>query len=637
LDVNRAEPRPAGENRLLLLWLALVCLAALWTFKAALGFEFIAIDDSGNITLNPHMGPPGAWNLHWMFTDVDYVRRYIPLGWLGFSTVFAIFGLSAQGYHAANLALHVANTALLYWLLVTILRRWGRDQSDSWTLACAGLATALWALHPFRAESIGWISGMLYGQAGFFALISVLAYLRAVTHPAGSAGRWAWLAATALGYLASLLTYPIAIGLVAGYFVIDYADGRPFRILREKWLLVLPAALVASVTVAVRFHANSMWPAAPALSEFPVVARVMQGFYVFAYYLWKTLGPSHLTPAPTDLYEFDPLAPLFLASAVLVLGLTVALCLRPAWRRGPLLLWVVYLALLIPIAGYTEHPHYPNDRYSYLPGMVMAAAVALGLARVSRAGGRAGVVIIVAAVAGASAWAARRQLGIWRNSDTVFISIIEGTPNAVVRKQNFVRWAHANANLGKYATSKAILAERQREYPDSALTDRVEQGRDAPRADSPFDQDHAPLWSDQPPEAAGNLKIALEAARAERTVEAEAHFQRSLAIAPDYRDAQYNYAMFLALHGRPRQALHLYFILSTGKVRPGFAGQGRLLSVIAASFWSSGDAANARSSLARAFSGNSPDADAALSDTLRSQAKEYGVQTLPALRDSTIR
>jgi len=634
--VNAAEPRTAAGNRLALLWLALLCLAGFWTFRSALGFEFIAIDDSGNITLNPHMGPPSAWNLRWMFTDVDYVRRYIPLGWLGFSAVFAAAGLSPEGYHAANLILHAANTALLFCLLLEALRRWGPGRG-AWAVSCAAVAAGLWSLHPFRAESIGWVSGLLYGQAGFFALLSVLAYLKACACPAGSAGRWAWLSATALGYLASLLTYPIAIGLVAAYFFIDLADRRPLRLLREKWLIVLPAVLVAVVTVAVRYRTNSMWPAAPSLADFPVADRMMQGFYVFAYYIWKTLAPGHLTPAPTQLYEFDPFRPVYLASAAFVVGLTAVLVCRPALRRGPLLLWLGYLALLVPIAGFTEHPHYPNDRYSYLPGMVMAAAAALGMARVANASQRTALAVVAAIAAAASAWAARGQLAIWRDSDSVFISIIEGTPNAVVRKQNFVRWAHANSNLGKYATAKAILAERQREYPDSELTDRVERGSDAPRSSPADGPEQVPAWNAAAPEAAGNLKIALDAARAGRTTEADEHFRRSLMIAPDYHDAQYDYAMFLALHGRPREALHIYFILESGKGGGAFEGECRLLSVIARGFWDGGEQVDARSAVSRALARAGRESDPALQASVRGQARDYGAQTLPALRDSTIR
>lgn len=634
--MNRTEAG-AAQNRLALLCLGLICMAALWTFKSSLGFEFIAMDDSGNITLNPHMGPPSAWNLRWMFTDVDYVRRYIPLGWLGFSTVFAVARLSPMGYHAANLILHFVNTSLLFCLLVAAIRRWNPGRGGAWSIISAGLATALWALHPFRAESIGWVSGLLYGQAGFFALLSVLAYLRASALPVGSSSRWLWLAATALGYLASLLTYPIAIGLVATYFIIDAIDGRPFRILREKWLLVLPAAIVAGVTVIVRYQENSMWPAAPTLAQFPISARVMQGFYVFAYYIWKSIAPGRLTPAPTQLYEFDPFGPAFVASAAIVIGLTAVLFVRPAWRRGPLLAWLAYLCLLIPVAGFTEHPHYANDRYSYLAAMVMAAVIALGVSRIASGRIRVAAAVLLICAAAGSAWAARRQVGIWKNSDTVFIRMIEGTPNAMVRKQNFVRWAHASANLGRYATAKAILAERRREYPDSDLTDRFSNSVDTPRSDPVLEGARAPLPGDYPPEAAGNLKIAVEAAKAQRNVEAEAHFVRSLEIAPEYWDAQYNYSIFLALHGRPRQALHLYFILSTGEGHPDFAGKGRLLSVIARSFWDEGDATNARSCVARALSEAGPGADAALTASLRRQAAEYGAQTLPALRDSTMR
>ena len=123
-----------------------------------------------------------------MFTDVDYVRRYIPLGWLGFSVVYAGWGLSPVAYHAANLFLHVANTVLLFWVLVSVLRRW-EAAGFSWSIACAACSARPLVAPSLRAESVGWISGILYGQAGFFALISVLAYLRAAARAQGTPRR----------------------------------------------------------------------------------------------------------------------------------------------------------------------------------------------------------------------------------------------------------------------------------------------------------------------------------------------------------------------------------------------------------------------------------------------------------------
>jgi tetratricopeptide (TPR) repeat protein len=249
--------------------------------------------------------------------------------------------------------------------------------------------------------------------------------------------------------------------------------------------------------------------------------------------------------------------------------------------------------------------------------MVLALALALGLGRIPRGRLRPAAAILALAAALACASQARAQLETWRNSDSVFLRIINGTWNASVRKENLSKWAKASADLGRFETTRAILAEWAREYPGSAPAF-------SPRAAG------APLF-----EAAAHLKIAIEAARAERTTEAAAHFRRSLAIDPSYEDAQYNFAMFLGLHGEPREALHLYFILSGGRDRPGPQPESALLSVIARAFWDRGEKAQARDAVALALAraregGGAPGA-------LLVQAREYGAQTLPALRDSTIR
>ena len=397
---------------------------------------------------------------------------------------------------------------------------------------------------------------------------------------------------------------------------------------RERGILILPAAVVALATVAIRLRENRMWPASPSLSDFSIAGRIMQGFYVFAYYVWKTAVPVHLTPAPTALFEFKPFSLAFLASAGAVAGLTLFLGLRPARRRGALLLWLGYLVLVLPTAGFTEHPLYPNDRYSYLPGMVMAAALALALSRISRTGMRRSALAAAFCIACASSWAARDQLRIWRDSDTVFARIIQETSIPVVRLQNFVRWAHDNANRGRYAKAKDILARGMGEAPGWELP--VEAWEDSrPTGHGHEGRLERDFQIGTPHYAQANLKIALAAAKEERTREAQAHFSRALEIDPDYRDAQYNFAVFLALHGRPKEALHLYFILASGSGPTRFSGQGRRLSATAPAFWRDGDGAAARAILRLAFSLPVTGSDSALAGALNEQAAEYGLRVPP--------
>lgn len=66
----------AGPGRLAG-WCAFgLALVALACCLDTLGFDFVARDDDINLYFNPHLGPPGADSLAWMFTDLSHMRRY---------------------------------------------------------------------------------------------------------------------------------------------------------------------------------------------------------------------------------------------------------------------------------------------------------------------------------------------------------------------------------------------------------------------------------------------------------------------------------------------------------------------------------------------------------------------------------
>jgi hypothetical protein len=221
----------------------LVAVVAGWQTRDTVGFAFVEFDDSINLFVNPHLGPPSQETLSWMFGDMDYMRRYVPLGWLGFSVVYGFSGLSPVGYHGANVLLHVVNATLVFALILELVRRFTPEADDGWRVTAALIGALWWSLHPFRAETVGWASGLLYGGAGGLALLSVLMYLQAGEAEAGRGRR---LIVAGLLYTASLLVYPMGLGLVGVYFLLDVAH-RPLapglswrRLVREKALLAVP-------------------------------------------------------------------------------------------------------------------------------------------------------------------------------------------------------------------------------------------------------------------------------------------------------------------------------------------------------------------------------------------------------------
>ncbi len=596
-----------ATRRLTLLLGALLAVFTAWNAHAVIGFDFVPWDDDINIYFNPHLGPPSAPSLEWMFTDLSYMRRYVPLGWLSLSSIYAVSGLSPLGYHAANLALHVTNTLLLFSLLLRLLMHWGA-RHEARTIACAALGAGLWALHPFRAETIGWASGVFYGSAGTLALLAMHSYLRVITTD-GARSRL-WLVATALAYLGSLLAYPLGLGLLGIFVLLDVAEAlrphpapRPFRrVVREKLLLALPCLLVLTLTVTASTSARAFWGKPPSLDEFGWLPRAAQAVYSWSNYLWRRWWPVDLTPAPTRLLDFTPTEPIFWLSGLALTVITIALFARHQWRRGPLLWWLAFLCLLAPLLGFMERPYFPCDRYDYFAGMVVSAAIAFALHRLSP---RLLFPVVAAALVGllALAWAQRQQLQIWQNADTLNSRLIATSDHLGFRVKQYEAWINHHARRGDHARAAAILAECERLCGPGPWLDDLRRILAAPAASA----------------AALHTRLALDFSRGGRRTEAREHLRAALHLDASFAPAAYNYAVLRALDGEPLEALHWYFngVARTPSELPP-AARRRGLSLIAESF-----AANDRPKLASHALGlalrepGPPDETAALQNRLQ--------------------
>lgn len=612
----------SAPRRLTWLLAILLAVAAAWNVSAVVDFDFVAMDDDINIYVNPNLGPPTPTTLHWMFTDATYMRRYIPLGWLTFSLVYTFSGLSPFGYHLANLALHVVNTLLLFAVLLRTLRRWGRHTDESWLVACAALAAGLWALHPFRAETIGWSSGLLYGPAGAAALLSVWCYLHALESRHDPRSRLRWLLLTAFTYLLSLLVYPIALGLLGLFVVMDWADWHYApatapasppptfnlrRYLAEKLLLALPGMVVLAVTVLASVNSRSFWEKPATLDEFGWLPRAAQAAYAWAAYLWHRWWPVDLTPAPTRLLDFKPSEPIFWLSALALFAITIALCARRKWRRGPLALWLGFFVLIAPMLGFMERPYFPTDRYDYLPGMIVSTGFALLLLRMS-ARWRSLAAFVSLAGLGLFAWCQHTQLPIWRNTDTLKQRTISASGSFGFRVMEYRGLALFHAHRGEKALALQALAECERACGPGRWLEGMRHDIDTAASS-----------------AALHTHLAIDFSRAGRSREAREHFQAALHLEPALASAGISYAVLCAIEDEPFDALHWYLqavALSPQDVPS--ASRRRVLPVLADAFARTGHPALAVRTIELALREPGP---APEMETLRQQLTRF--QSLP--------
>lgn len=405
-------------------WALLIAGVVALVFQGARHGEFLDWDDDINIVQNTHLRGLSWENVRWMFTDAAYMRRYVPLAWLDWAVEYELFGLTAKSSHVGNIALHALNAVLVFVLVRRVLARgWrGRPGAASLVPFAAAVGAAIWAVHPLRVETVAWASGRIYAQATLFALMATLAYFKACEGGWRGTARGWWL--VSIGALAaSLLTYPIALAWFAILPLIDvFVFGRSLRE-RAVWLEKIPFVLVAlgvgAATLVARLNAAGIWEPAPTLEQFGIGSRLMQAFHVWAYYAWRPFVPVDLAPVYTTLVAFKPTDASFVVSAVAVIVVTALL----VWRRhawpGVLALWLAHLVLLVPLLGVTEHPHYTNDRYGYLQGVVGALALGAGVMglteKLSWRWMPGPAVVAVVALAALSV----KQIGLWRNSETL--------------------------------------------------------------------------------------------------------------------------------------------------------------------------------------------------------------------------
>jgi hypothetical protein len=209
-------------------------LIAIAAFIPALDNGYVDWDDRRNFVANPHFGGLGGAQVKWAWSTF-WLGVYQPMAWLLLEVQYAFWGLDPHGYHLTSLLLHATNTVVLYVLTMTLLARCRPDSFLKSPGTCslgAGLATALYAVHPLRVEAVAWASCQPYLPCTLFSMLAVLAYLRAFGMD--SSPRWGWLAGSFVLFVVALLFKAVAVTLPAVLLILDVyplrrLGGRPRR------------------------------------------------------------------------------------------------------------------------------------------------------------------------------------------------------------------------------------------------------------------------------------------------------------------------------------------------------------------------------------------------------------------------
>ena len=354
------------------------------------------------------------------------------LGWLHSQRplLMATYWMSAQlspddtwWFHFMNVVIHAIASGLAFWIVRRLLQ-WAAVEKSKRNLL-AGVAAALFLLHPVQTEAVAYLAGRSESLSVMlaFAAFTVFLYRRR------AAASWGTAAAVLVLFGAALAAKEQTIALPALFLLTDYWwNDFSFRGIRANWRIYLPMA--AAGLAGLWFFRGLITSAATAgfgLKDF----TWYQYFFTQCRALWVYIGlflfPAHLSVDWDFAISRTVLDKGAIAGLVALLGVAAA-----AWcwrRRFPLACYgyFAFLVLMAPTSSILpiKDPVAERRLYFAILGLLLILVDALARLRVERKALAAGAAALV--VAATVATHARAE--VWSNKELLWKDTVEKSPD----------------------------------------------------------------------------------------------------------------------------------------------------------------------------------------------------------------
>ncbi|OGR05325.1 MAG: hypothetical protein A2511_01070 [Deltaproteobacteria bacterium RIFOXYD12_FULL_50_9] len=312
------------------------------------------------------------------------------LAYVSFAINHAFHGLDVVGFHAVNLAIHIATGLTLYLLALTTLNLPIMTNSCRRPAEVALAAALLWLVHPVQTNAVTYIVQRMTSMAALFTLISLLCYIHARLLAKENNRRFIFFSGTLLAAILALLSKENSAMLpllILGYelFFLQTPERRQHT--KKIWLAIGLSATVFFLIAWIYLGSNpfNAMLAGYESRDFTLLERLLTEPRVIIHYLTLLLLPL---PGRLNIsYDFPISHSLFTPPqtilAILALaGLIAAIPLL--YKRSRLISFALFWFLanliiessIVPLEIIFEHR-------IYLPSMFLFIAAALGLAHLT--------------------------------------------------------------------------------------------------------------------------------------------------------------------------------------------------------------------------------------------------------------
>ena len=506
------------KKKLICLILGSLILAVYWQVQY---HDFINYDDNRYITENKYIKSGfSKESIIWAFTT-SHASNWHPVTWLSHILDIQLYGLNPKGHHLTSLALHIANSLLLFLVFA-------RMTGAIWK-SC--FIASLFAFHPINIESVAWAAERKSVLSTFFWFLTMWTYVHYIQKK--TLAKYSILG---LFFALGLMSKPMLVTLPFVFLLLDHWPLNRLEIVRSKIILSngiedevetknsflyllfekAPLLILASGSCIITFLVQKWGGALVPLETISSTTRINNALVSYIDYLGKMVWPKSLSifyPYPIDeLYFWKGLA----SGLILICITLVAIRLI---KKVPYLAvgWFWYLGTLIPVIGLVQVGQQSMaDRYAYIPLIGIFIIIAWGLSDLleNYSFKKKILPILTGIFFSLLITLTWTQLQYWKNSIKLFKHTIE------VTEKKYPSFAGMYNNLGVALINKTMYEEAIIPIKESIKMQ--------------------PSYS----EAHNNLGNALFGLK--RFSEANNHYKKAIRLNPNYFEAHINLANSLS-------------------------------------------------------------------------------------------
>ena len=322
-------------------------------------------------------------NIARAFSDFGYGAIWMPLTFISYMVDISLFGDSWKAYHAVNVALHLVNVFLVF----VFLRRCSDEIFKAKPAVPAflvALVSAMWALHPMRAEAVTFVASRkeeLWAMFSLSGLISYMSFLK--KSPADGVVSYA---VAVVFFVLACLSKPTAMCFPFLALSIAVMLGR---LDRRVWLSLAPLFVLSACVGALTVYSQSNPTGAAAVDVYDTSFwwRVLNAAVSSGLYVWYTFWPLNVHidyRAVFNGWPVDGWLGLCVFAAVLCLSVAVYFRSGRDWRgrlAGVAMFVAFSIGPTLGVLGYVNGDQSIADRYAYLPhvGVGLVSVFAIGV------------------------------------------------------------------------------------------------------------------------------------------------------------------------------------------------------------------------------------------------------------------